>query len=161
MERVTNQLQRDHDEAGTEHESRNPLVVRSRPPDGVAEAGKKHQEADHDERIGERSACEDERAGPGYERAGRCRILDTWFGSGQIVERERCQEHDEAGDAERTRPAPHLGVVHNKAPSLLRPTSSWPIGKTRSTLQSSQDTAKHAASTVFSNHRRESQRQLG
>ena len=71
-------------------------VVRPRQPDGVAEAGKKHQEADHDERIGERSACEDERAGPGYERAGRCRVLDRWFGSGQIVERERCQEHDEA-----------------------------------------------------------------
>ncbi len=72
------------------------------------------QEADHDDRIGERSACEDERAGPGYKGAGCCRVLDRWLGTPQIGERERNQEHDEAGDPERARPASHFGVVHNK-----------------------------------------------
>ena len=60
-------------------------------------------------------------AGPAYEYGGRCRVLDTWFGSGQIVERERRQEYAEAGDAKRTRPASHCGVVHNKGPFLAPP----------------------------------------
>ena len=83
----------------------------------MAEASQEDQEAEQDERIGERSADEDEGVGPGHEVAELSGVLQpSAWADAYEVQGERDQEHDEPSHSKRTCPPPYFQVVHKKLP---------------------------------------------